>query len=190
MSEFAQGWRRLKEDHYGNAEIIKTLIGLLGIGVALYLLSKTNINVLGFLVLPAIGMGLLATLRWPKKASEFYGHHPFARFMLGWTVNTVVWGGIYASLLLLLNTYLPYSGNSESIEKRLQITDKGSLIGETRRTREKRRAVFYVDWNGTSKGFTFSHDYYQKMDSFHYLLVRYNKGALGFDRVEEIVAMP
>jgi hypothetical protein len=146
--------------------------------------------VMGYLTLPAIAIGLLANLFWPKKPSTLYGFQPRTRFVLGCCAQMVVCGGIYAASILSFNTFWPNAQETKSFERKLKITEKGSMTGETRHTREQRQAVFYVDIDGVRKGFTFSNDYFQEMDRFHYLRIQCKKGALGFDRIMGVEALP
>ena len=174
----------MKKDHYNAKELGLALVGLVAIGIALLLYRKTNINAFVYLALPALILGMITSLIWPKKPSAFYGHKRVFVFILGMCVNTVFWGGIYAVILLSINAFVPHTERRTS--EKIPIITRSSMISESRKERDKRRAVYTVVLNGQAKDFIFDHEIYQKLDSFNYLLVQYRSGALGFEVMEEV----
>jgi dipeptide/tripeptide permease len=185
MSKFTQGQDRFIKDHYSAKELGFALVGLVAIGIALLLYRKTNINAFVYLVLPALILGIITSLIWPKKPSAFYGHKRVFVFIFGMHANTVFWGGIYAVILLSINAFVPHTERRNS--EKTPIITRSSMIGKSRKERDKRQAVYTVVLNGQTKDFIFDHDIYQKLDSFNYLLVQYRSGALGFEVMEEVV---
>jgi hypothetical protein len=184
MSTFKQGQDRFMKDHYSAKELGFALVGLAAIALALLLYRKTNINAFVYLVLPALILGVITSLICPKKPSAFYGRQRVFIFILGMCVNTVFWGGIYAVILLIINAFVPHTERRTS--EKTPIITRSSMIGESRKERDKRRAVYTVVLNGQAKDFIFDHEIYQKLDSFNYLLVQYRRGALGFEVMEEV----
>jgi dipeptide/tripeptide permease len=184
MSTFNQRQDRLKKDHYDAKEIGLALVGLVAISVAFLLYRKTSINAFVYLVLPALILGIITSLIWPKKPSAFYGRQRVFIFILGMCVNTVFWGGIYSVTLLSINTFVPHT--ERRISEKTPIITRSSMISKSRKERDKRRAVYTVVLNGQAKDFVFDHEIYQKLDSFNYLLVQYRSGALGFEVMEEV----
>jgi hypothetical protein len=184
MSKFTQRQDRLKKDYYDAQQLGLALVGLVAIIIAIFIYRKTSINAFVYLVLPALILGIITSLIWPKKPSAFYGHKRVFIFILGMCVNTVFWGGIYAVILLIINAFVPRTDRRNSEKK--PIITRSSMIGNSRKERDKRRAVYTVVLNGQTKDFVFDHDIYQKIDSFNYLLVQYRSGALGFEVVEDV----
>jgi hypothetical protein len=185
MSTFKKGLDRLIKDHYDAKELGLLLIGLVAIGFALLLYRKTNINATIYLVLPALIFGLVVNLVWPKKPSEHYGYKRVSVFILGMCAHTILWGGIYAAGLLSINTFATQRGHQYT--EKLSIISKGSMIGASRKDRDKRQAIYTIMLDGQAKDFIFDHETYQKLDSFNYLLVQYRSGALGFGLMEGVL---
>jgi hypothetical protein len=185
MSKFTQRQDRLKKDYYDEKQLGLALVGLVAIIIAIFIYRKTNINVFVYLVLPALILGIITSLIWPKKPSAFYGHQRVFVFIFGMQANTVFWGGIYAVILLSINAFVPHTERSNS--EKTPIITRSSMIGNSRKERDKRQAVYTVVLNGQAKDFVFDHEIYQKLDSFNYLLVQYRSGALGFGVMEEVM---
>ena len=185
MSKFNLRQDRRKKDHYDAKELGLALVGLVAIIIAIFIYRKTNINAFVYLVLPALILGIITSLIWPKKPFEFYVHKRVLNFISEMCVNTVFWGGIYSVTVLSINAFLPHTERRNS--EKTPIITRSSMIGKSRNERDKRRAVYTVVLNGQTKDFIFDHETYQKLDSFNYLLVQYRSGALGFEVMEEVV---
>lgn len=185
MSTFNQRLDRLKKDYYDEKQLGLALVGLVAIGIAIFIYRKTNINAFVYLVLPALILGIITSLIWPKKPSAFYGRQQVFIFILGMCGNTVFWGGIYSVIVLIINAFVPHTERRNS--EKTPIITRSSMIGNSRKERDKRQAVYTVVLDGQAKDFVFDHDIYQKIDSFNYLLVQYRSGALGFEVMEGVV---
>lgn len=165
------------DSQYELREAASALAGLGCILASIYWYRQTVIDAGTFLLLPALLTGFLAARRWPKKESEFYGSGPITRRLLGFTVHTVLWGGLFSALILGLNRTWLRNGTRQ--QQPYPIVAKSSMTGE-RGQREKRRPVATVEIAGQSKALVFDYEQTMAIDSLRTLRVTTQTGLLGF----------
>tara|TARA_R110002049_G_scaffold240679_1_gene414540 strand:- start:638 stop:1165 length:528 start_codon:yes stop_codon:yes gene_type:complete len=100
-----------------------------------------------------------------------------------WTFiqSAVSWGFIACSIFMFANYYL---ASDESNKQTYGILERSSMPGR-KYHRNERKPTFKISYNGKIKELVFSHEYYDKMESYQNVELTVKKGFFGYDLLLE-----
>ncbi len=99
-------------------------------------------------------------------------------YFLAFIQNTVSWGFIACSTLVLSNYYL--ATDEITSTRQFDIIDRSSMPGPEKR-RSERKPLIRIDYDGKRKELVFPHEYYPELEAYKRVTITTKKGFCNFD---------
>lgn len=152
------------------------LVGAVLIVWEIFIFRKTIIS-LNLLLLMIVVIGSLATFLDFKNYREISELSGWKLYLYAFLQNTVSWGFIACSILVLSNYYL---SQGQIIEERYAIIETSSMSG-SKGNRSKRKPLVRIDYKGKMKELVFSNQYYGELEEYTHVNIKVKKGFLNWD---------
>ena len=132
---------------------------------------------INLLLLLVIGIGSLATFFDCKNYKNTYDLEGWKLYFFAFMQNTLSWGLIVCSILILSNYYF---STSEITERSCKIIERSSMPG-SKGNRNKRKPLVLIDYEGEMKELVFSHRHYEELNDYKYVNINTKKGFVLWD---------
>ena len=130
------------------------------------------------LLLSIVGViGSVVTFLDFKNYCKTYDLNGWKLYFFAFMQNTVSWGFIACSILVLSNYYL---SESQIIDEKYAIIETSSMPG-SKGERSKRIPLVRIDYKGKMKELVFSNKFYNELEEYTYVNVSVKKGFLNWD---------
>lgn len=151
-------------------------VGLILIIWEISIFRKTVVPI-SLLLLVVIGIGSLTTFLDFKNYKGTYDLKGWKLYFFAFMQNTLSWGFIACSLLILSNYHF---STDEIIERNYEIVERSSMPG-SKGNRSKRKPLVLINYEGEMKEFVFSHRHYKELNDYKYVNISIKKGFVFWD---------
>lgn len=152
------------------------LIGLILISWEISIFRRTFIP-LDLLLSIVVATGGVATFLDFKHYRKTYDINGWKLYFFAFMQNTVSWGFIACSILVLSNYYL---SEGQTTDEKYEIIETSYMPG-SKGSRSKFKPLVRIDYKGKTKELVFSNKFHGELEEYDHVSVSVKKGFLNWD---------